>query len=238
MTPPPIDTVFFDAGFTLVDIEPSLGAVYAGVAAAIGHPFDADRFQAVGVEMWRKRHAPRYRAALESSESIERASWRDFTRDVTDALEPEGFAPDFDTWFDALYERFADPAVWRPMEGAHETLRALEASGYRLGVVSNWDARLHPVLEGHGLDGYFSFVLTSAAAGWRKPSPTIFERALSDLGSRPETTMHVGDSFEDDVVGARRAGIRPVHLTSDPDRHDGSCDTISSLSEVLELLPR
>ena len=100
--------------------------------------------------------------------------------------------------------------------GAAVAITALRARGIRLGVVSN--AAYAPfvdwALERCGLAADFEVVLTSAAAGWRKPRPEIFWRALTGLGVRPSEAAYVGDYHPYDVVGARAAGLRSIWLPS------------------------
>ncbi len=239
---PDYDAVFFDAGFTLLSMAPSLGEAYARAAEAIGHPFPADRFHEVAVRIWHEEHLPRTRRDLRSSEALERQSWWDYNAAIVEALEPEGFTPDFERWFEELYAFFARPDVWTPMPGAVSTLDALAQRGLRLAVISNWDSRLRHVLDGHDLSRRFEFVLTSAEAGVRKPSPDIFRQALDNAGVPADRALHVGDSFEDDVEGARTVGITPVHLRSrgagNPIATDHEHDhhTVSALDELLEIV--
>ena len=91
-------------------------------------------------------------------------------------------------------------------------LLAARARGERVIVVSNWDVSLEAVLERLGLAGLLDAVLTSAAVGARKPSPIIFQRALELAGCSADRALHVGDSFAEDVIGARAAGIEAVLL--------------------------
>jgi putative hydrolase of the HAD superfamily len=89
-------------------------------------------------------------------------------------------------------------------------LAAARERGQRLVVVSNWDVSLHGVLRGLGLEQLVDGVLTSAEVGVRKPAPAIFERALALAGAGAGEAVHVGDSLDDDVAGARAAGIEAV----------------------------
>jgi putative hydrolase of the HAD superfamily len=73
--------------------------------------------------------------------------------------------------------------------------------------------------------------VSSAVAGARKPDPAIFEPALELAGCAPEEALHVGDTREEDVAGARAAGIRPLLI----DR-GGADGDISSLKEIREHL--
>lgn len=110
-------------------------------------------------------------------------------------------------------------------------LAGLRDRGLRLIAVSNWDCSLPRVLEGCGIDGLLDGTVTSARAGARKPNPAIFTAALELAGVEADEALHVGDTREEDVVGARAAGIRPLLI----DRH-GSRGDISSLEEIDQHL--
>jgi putative hydrolase of the HAD superfamily len=128
------------------------------------------------------------------------------------------------------------------------TLDALRAEGIALVVVSNWDVSLHEVLAQTGLSGRLDGALTSAEVGFAKPRPEIFTLALELVGATAAEALHVGDSAEADVEGARAAGVRPVLVVRDPaDRppipgasDPGGCAmegvaTVRSLSELPAL---
>jgi putative hydrolase of the HAD superfamily len=110
-------------------------------------------------------------------------------------------------------------------------LADLRARGLSLIAVSNWDCSLPRVLERCGLEGRLDGTITSAGAGARKPDPAIFAAALELAGCEPSEALHVGDTPEEDVAGARAAGIRPLLI----DREDGDGD-ISSLEQIREHL--
>ena len=101
---------------------------------------------------------------------------------------------------------------FRPFEDAAPALTALREAHPRLAVVavSNWDCSLPDVLEAAGLARHLDAVVTSADAGASKPHPAIFELALRAAGAGPLKSVHVGDSPENDLAGARAAGIRCV----------------------------
>ena len=101
---------------------------------------------------------------------------------------------------------------FRPYPDAARALDMLRARWTRLVVVSNWDYSLHDVLAATGLGRRVHGVITSAELGAAKPSPAIFAHALTLAGVSAERAIHVGDSVEDDVAGARAAGIEPVLL--------------------------
>ena len=78
-------------------------------------------------------------------------------------------------------------------------------------------------------------MVTSAEAGAAKPDPRIFERALELAGRRPEQAVHVGDSVENDVAGARALGSAPVLVARDGAAPEG-VEAVRSLAELPALL--
>ena len=95
-----------------------------------------------------------------------------------------------------------------------ETVFFLEAASEigTLAVVSNFDDRLAPILNGLGIGSFFEEIITSADALARKPERKIFEFALRKLDSPAEAACFCGDSYEADHLGASSAGIRSFHL--------------------------
>ena len=198
----PIQAVAFDAGGTLIEPWPSVGHIYADVAARHG-------VNAPAPETLNRQFAAAWRAKqnFDYSQPAWFALVRQTFGDQAAAL-PEDFFPD-------LYRRFTDTAVWRVHEDVWPTLENLSRRGLKLAVISNWDERLRPLLAALKLDSYFDTILVSCEIGFTKPSPVIFELAVRKLGLSPAAVLHVGDSAREDVAGARAAGLRAVLL----DRH-------------------
>jgi putative hydrolase of the HAD superfamily len=134
--------------------------------------------------------------------------------------------------------------VFRPFPEVKPVLAQIRAAGTRTVVVSNWDSSLEDVLVELGLRAELDAVVSSGACHVAKPAPAIFAEALRRAGAEPEQAVHVGDSLEEDVAGARAAGIEPVLLVRGG--ADGARDwqrrvpnevrTIRSLSELLPLI--
>lgn len=97
-----------------------------------------------------------------------------------------------------------------PVQGAVDVVRAC-AQRLPIGVVSNaYPDVQYSKLDTLGLRGLFRcVVLSEEYGGPRKPAAQIFLRACELLGSEPAQTLYVGDSFKNDVVGARAAGLIP-----------------------------
>lgn len=111
-------------------------------------------------------------------------------------------------------------------------LERLRARGLRLVVVSNANGTLLKHMDRLDLTRRFDCVLDSADEGVEKPDPRFFEIALARSGARKDATIHVGDLYHVDVVGARNAGLRGVLLDEADLRPDADCPRVRSLDEL------
>lgn len=117
---------------------------------------------------------------------------------------------------------------------AREALLTARRAGARIVVVSNWDVSLGEVLERVGLAPLLDGVVISATAGAAKPDPGIFSIALGVAGVAAERARHVGDTVEEDVAGARAAGVAPVLLRREP-RRDPAPPGVPAIASLTEL---
>jgi FMN phosphatase YigB (HAD superfamily) len=139
---------------------------------------------------------------------------------------------------------FAEAALWiEPIVGAREGLQALADAGVRLGVVSNADgmmgqrlAQMEICQVGPGLGVEIECVIDSGNVGVMKPDPRIFVAALDVLDVPADRAWYVGDMPAIDVVGARRAGLRPFLMDPFDLHHDADYDRTGSLSELADLI--
>ena len=127
--------------------------------------------------------------------------------------------------------------LWRlMMPSTPRVLQELRAQGFTLGVVSNSDGRIADILHECGILTFFGVVIDSHEVGVEKPDPHIFHLALAQIKKRPEQTAYVGDIYGIDVVGAERAGLRPLLLDTLGYYNDVPCTTIRHLRELLAIL--
>ncbi len=217
-----IKAVTFDIGGTLIEPWPSVGHIYAEQATRHGlENLSADTLNA------------RFRAAWKGRPDFthSRIAWAELVDEVFTGLIPD---PPSSTFFPALYERFAEAGAWRIFEDVVPALDTLAARGMKLGVISNWDERLRQVLRSLELEQYFAVFAISCEVGSCKPSAAIFDRAAAGLGLSPNAILHVGDSLELDVAGARAAGFRALRI----DRNGGQMDELRSLAELPAKIER
>ena len=111
-------------------------------------------------------------------------------------------------------------------------LARLRARGLHLTIVSNANGKVRVLFDRLALTGYVDCILDSHEEGVEKPDPRFFEIALARSGARRETTIHVGDLYHVDVVGARAAGLRGVLLDEAGLYPDADCPRVQSLTEL------
>ncbi len=126
--------------------------------------------------------------------------------------------------------------LFRPYPGLLPTLEELSSAGYRLHVLSNNSSILTWQLSSLGIAELFDTVTWSEEAGVEKPDPRIFEIGLERIGATAAEVVYVGNSFEADVLGARGAGIVPIHADYERTSPAGSHLKIADLADLPKLL--
>jgi len=216
-----VQAVTFDVGGTLIEPWPSVGHVYAEVAAAHGTVgLCADTLDRRFTSAW----------VHNGCRAESRDDWQAVVRDTFHAW------PDLandEAFFNSLYRRFTLPETWHVFEDVVPALESFKAAGIRRGILSNWDGRLRPLLERLDLRRWFEVVVISCEAGCRKPDAAIFRRAADAFGVPPGCVTHVGDSWELDVLGARNAGMNAVQI-----RRGAGADGAAVCTTLIGLLPR
>jgi len=91
-------------------------------------------------------------------------------------------------------------------------LADLAANGFELGVVSNGCGNVEKLCADLGYMPFFSLVVDSRRVGLYKPDPAIFRYAAEKVGGDPASILMVGDSFERDVLPAKKAGLKTAWL--------------------------
>ncbi len=238
---PKIQAVLFDFGGTLFDYETVAPGEresiveLAGWAGATGAPRDILRA---------------YRGALKRVfyEYLPRPYYlhRDLFRDVLQAMARElniSFTEEqFARYRQSQWQRRERDFTLR--EGVIETLTTLRERGCHLGIVSNIDDdQLEHMIELSGLQRHFDSILSSEYAQSCKPDSRIFTEALRRADSPPEATFFVGDSLQQDIPGANRAGMQSVLIWSSPDSEPAAGEyqprhIIGQIPDLLDLQHR
>ncbi|HEX4747176.1 MAG TPA: HAD family hydrolase [Gaiellaceae bacterium] len=223
-----LKAVLFDVDFTLFRPGPELGPEgYRRVGERHGLTLDPDRYEearAAAIETLQRNHE------LVHDEEV----WIAFTEQIVlgmgGGLEgARGCAVDMVR----EWERHENFSLY---EDALPVLDELRRHELRIGLISNGQRDLDEFAEHHVLD--VDVVVGSKAHGRIKPHASIFVAALDALEARPAETVMVGDSYEDDIEGARALGIRAILLDRDGLRPDAPdrIDTLFALPAALGLV--
>jgi putative hydrolase of the HAD superfamily len=217
----PIHAITFDVGGTLIEPWPSVGDIYARVAAAHGLNVPAELLNGRFHSAWQAQQTFNYT----------RSEWAQLVDDIFTGLTP---ALPSETFFPELYSTFARRDAWRVFDDVVPTLDQLASRGIKLGIISNWDERLRSLLRDLRLRDYFEEVIVSCEVGFCKPSAVIFEHASGKLSLPPQSILHVGDGHDTDVAGAKAAGFQ--HLELSRARGRSGPNQIGSLSDLLSMV--
>ncbi|MBP1584162.1 MAG: HAD family hydrolase [Lachnospiraceae bacterium] len=105
--------------------------------------------------------------------------------------------PEWDNSLEKLYD--AAPDVLRSLHGK-----------YKLGIIANQSLGTRERIDNWGIGKYFDVVMASAEAGCYKPDPAIFTMALEKAGCRPEDAVMIGDRLDNDIIPAKKLGMKTV----------------------------
>ena len=192
--------LLIDAAGTLLHLKEPVAVTYA----RIGRPFGVRR----SIPSIQEAFSAAMRAEHDGLRYVGdgRVFWRTVVSRATGCTDPD--------YFEAVYGAFGAPA-WSLAEGALGVLDALRARGIVVGVVSNWDTRLRPILSALGVLERVDVAIISGELGIEKPDPRIFHAACQALSVTPSQAIHLGDSRRADVEGARAAGLSAWHFGTD-----------------------
>jgi putative hydrolase of the HAD superfamily len=148
---------------------------------------------------------------------------------------------DFQWFADRQTEIFTGKMILK--ENTHEVLAKLRAKNLYMSIVSNVDEeQFHPLLNRADLPKWFDHCTSSESAQSCKPDDRFFQVALQKSGLAPETVLFIGDSLEQDIAGARKAGMRTVLISEDEGpapMHVGKVSPVEPdyrISDLAELI--
>jgi putative hydrolase of the HAD superfamily len=217
--------VLFDVDFTLSRPGPELGPeAYRELGLAHGLELDPGRYEQARVAALTDLQV---HPELVHDEQI----WITFTEDIVRGMggDSEGSrACAID-----MVRRWEVHEHFHLYDDAVPALQALRAHGLRLGLISNGQRDLEEFARHHALD--VDVAVGSKSHGRAKPHASIFERALTALEVAAADAVMVGDSYADDIEGARALGIRAILLDREG-LHPDERDRITGLSELPAVL--
>jgi len=237
--PQSIRTVFFDAGFTLIRPNPSTPEICQQVCQRLNLHIhlDAVKQRMNEAEDYYLRQMRLNRHTWGSEEAIAKF-WTGYYMNLLRPFVEEHDEARLYQLGQSINEEFDKHTSWQLYPDVLPTLNALRAHGYKLGVISDWGIALGPILRNLKLTPYFDCLLVSAVTRHPKPSPHLYDLALQRANSIADYTLHIGDSYIHDVLGARAVGITPVLLDRPGNLTESNVDCllVHSLTELLDLL--
>jgi HAD superfamily hydrolase (TIGR01549 family) len=223
-----IKAVILDFGGTLsegdIEWDPYHTAIQ-GILTQKGFPVDMQNIKkAIG------------NALQELAKVRDRGRERTFEEVYSDFLGNLGIPPDGEL-LEELHAAFRTHYRTEYLPCVEDVLKRL-SSKYKVALLSNTMSD-HPklLLQESGYDRYFDYILCSRDVGVRKPNPEAFKIILDKLGVKPEETVHVGDSVEADMYGARDSGITGIWIKT-LSQPPWSGHAIASICELPMLLRR
>lgn len=124
-------------------------------------------------------------------------------------------------------------------ENTHEVLAELRAKNLYMSIVSNVDEeQFQPLLQRGDLPKWFDHCTSSESAQSCKPDDRFFQVALQKSGLEPQQVLFIGDSLEQDIAGAQRAGMRTVLISEDDGpapMHIGTSSSVEPDYRITDL---
>ncbi|GAP19999.1 HAD family hydrolase [Leptolinea tardivitalis] len=249
MKNPNIDVIFFDLGSTLIYFDGYLPDVmahaYQELAASLlesGFTLNKDVFLS------------EFLSRLEAYHSERETELTEFTTEqvLRIVLERQGLTGITSQQMRPHLARMyaVTQACWKIEEDTLDTLKILKNAGYRMGIISNagddWDVQV--LVDNAGIRPFFDYINTSAAAGFRKPHPYIFQLAFQAMSVTPQRSVMVGDTLAADILGSKNLGMHNVWITRRVNKSaihshvdtilpDQTIATLSELPGLLETWP-
>ncbi len=229
------DLVTFDMGYTLVYFHPSDAELLLSAYHSLGlHP-DPEALRRAQDLAWQEYNEAAVCTIFEPTPERDRQVEEDMARKTLQRLGLYDAAL-VGPLVTATKQAFTAPGTICLYPEVPRVLQTLRDRGYPLAVISNWSWDLDERAEQAGLTGYFDLIVASARSGCDKPHPNIFQQTLQAMGAAPERAIHIGDSYDADVAGARGVGMDALWLDragkgGHPDIH-----TIRDLTQVLDIV--
>jgi FMN phosphatase YigB (HAD superfamily) len=227
-----IDAVFFDFGDTLVTLVPSKEELFIKASRSIGLELN---LEAVKVAYRMVDFRNKY-----SSLKIKNARQRyyfyyDYNKRLCGAL---GISSHFEKLSPILFSKFKVRQKWKLVKDVKFVLQELFRQKIILSVVANWDRSLSFEAKRLGIKKYFASIIASQEVGFEKPDARIFDYALNklSLSARDNYILYVGNEYETDIVGARRAGLLPVLIDRTGYYPDADCLRYDSIMQWYRSL--
>lgn len=205
--------IFLDAVGTLFGVKGSVGEVYGQIAQKFGVEVSPEELDRAFYNSFKKSDKMAFPGVSPEEIPLKEFEWWEAVAINTfqEAGVWEKFT-DFASFFTELYDHFATAEPWFIYPDVIPALEHWQNLGITLGILSNFDTRLYPVLEALNLQQFFSSITISTEVGAAKPEAEIFDFGLAKHDCCADAAWHIGDSFKEDYQGAKAAGLKAIWL--------------------------
>ncbi len=233
-----IKAIFFDLDGTLRHNIPGGGEIFSEHVRSLGLEVSEDDFHRA--MRWEFMYWASSSDLLDDTKKYENESekfWANYSYRRLVALGiPAKRSKSLAPKVSAYMQEFYAPKSIVP-EDVKKTLSELKEHGYVMAVISNRDKPFAEELESHGIADLFEFSLAGGEVDSFKPEPEIFQHALKRVaGLSARETIYVGDNYYADIVGSRRAGLRPVLFDPSGFFPEADCAVIKSFDELMTAI--
>lgn len=208
-----IKLVTFDVTNTLLKFRKPPWEHYANVAKKYG-------FNGEGISI-KKKLLNNYNVMSKQYPNFgkDSISWQQWWSKIIEMTFQGELPPDanIDMISEKLINDYKTPNCWQIVEGSEDLIRLFKQFNVTIGVISNFDPRLHEILLNLNINKYFEFILTSYEIGVCKPDKKFFEIAQAKCKNciKPSECLHIGDDISKDYEGAKGAGWHALLITNE-----------------------
>lgn len=229
--------VFLDAVGTLFGVQGTVGEIYSKFAAQAGVIVDPQPLNQAFMDSFSA--APKAAFPEVAPQDLPQQEFQWWQTVAQQAFQQVGvFAEfaNFDHFFQILFDHFATPEPWFVYPEVPQVLSQWQQQGISLGVISNFDSRLHTVLKTLELRDYFDSVTISTEVGAAKPQPQVFAAAMAKHQVVAHGAWHIGDSWHDDYEGAQQAGLTGIWLNREGYQQSSPTGPKTEIANLLEIV--
>jgi putative hydrolase of the HAD superfamily len=232
MINPRPELILFDAVGTLIFPDPPVLTAYQSVGVSFGdHSSTIELGARWGWAITNARFFRQLEVDGQTSEAAEEEFWRAIVAEVLEGVPPQHK----EAAFQRLWQHFAEPNHWRLFDDVAETFAELRRRGYRLGIASNFDARLLGICRALPPLDTCADIFVSSQVGWCKPADGFYVAVQRATQIAPHQILMVGDSFDCDYEAPRKHGWQARMLVRDSGKR--AANQLRRLTDLLPQLP-
>ncbi len=201
-----IKAIFLDVEGTFLKIKPSVGEIYAKIWEYWNYSLDSEliqeRFKKAYQEVFKKNFFKKW-----DTQSCKLA-WKKVFSLTFEFLKLEnGKENILEEAFQRAYNFFATKECVEIVPGFKEFLFLVKTKNLKLGIISNWDNRLYGILKEYQILNQFDGIFLGCEVNYFKPHLQIFKKALENFQVKPQESLMIGDSLEEDIIPAKNLGF-------------------------------